>query len=449
LNLTNISTSVRDIIRIAIPLIIGSLGHNIISLTDTVVLGRYGAAHVTEFAAIGLMAPAYLLITMIGMAISRGGQILIARRVGEGRSRYVGRIAQNMLYFEVAVATFFLVVTVFFGYQMLATFINTQDLLDACWDFLRYRIWGIYFTFVGTCVIALYSGIGRTKIIIFNALVLAGVNMALNYVLVFGMYGFPEMGIRGSALASVIAEGLGMIVFITYLIIDKQNRKFHLFYLPPIDFELIKLQARLSAPIALQSFFGMGSWLLFFALVEDYGKDALAASNAVRVIYLFLGVPTWGMSNATTTIVSQLIGQDKKDEVFATLGKISLVNLAMTALLSIWILLFPSAIVSITSTSATVVHDAVPLLPLLFVILMTISVANIYYNGIVGAGAIGISLIMQIFTVLCYVGYAIVVMKILHLSLHFAWCAEMVYFILILVASVLYMRTKRWHSVDL
>jgi multidrug resistance protein, MATE family len=447
--LTNLSTSVRDIIRIAIPLIIGSLGHNIISLTDTVVLGRYGEAHVTEFAAIGLMAPAYLLITMIGMAISRGGQILIARRVGEGRSRYVGRITQNMFYFEVAVATFFLVITVLFGYQMLATFINTQDLLDACWDFLRYRIWGIYFTFVGTCVIALYSGIGRTKIIITNALVLAGVNMALNYVLVFGMFGFPEMGIRGSALASVIAEGLGMIVFIAYLIWDKQNRKFYLFSLAPIDFELIKVQARLSAPIALQSFFGMGSWLLFFALIEDYGKDALAASNAVRVLYLFLGVPTWGMSNATTTITSQLIGQDKRNEVFGTLGKISLVNLAMTAILSIPILLYPTTIVSITSTSATVIHDAVPLLPLLFLFLMTISVANIYYNGIVGAGAIGISLMLQIVAVLAYTAYAIVVMKMLHLSLSVAWCAEMVYFVLILTASMLYMRTTRWHSVDL
>jgi Na+-driven multidrug efflux pump len=240
-----------------------------------------------------------------------------------------------------------------------------------------------------------------------------------------------------------------MIVFVAYLILDKDNRKFHLFYLPPIDFELIKVQARLSAPIALQSFFGMGSWLLFFALVEDYGKDALAASNAVRVIYLFLGVPTWGMSNATTTIVSQLIGQDKKNEVFGTLAKISLVNLGLTILLSVWILLFPSAIVSITSTSATVVRDAIPLLPLLFVVLMTISVANIYYNGIVGAGAIGISLIMQIVTVFCYTAYAIIVMKVLHLPLYTAWCAEMVYFVLILVASILYMHTTRWHSVDL
>ena len=95
-HLKNLSTSFRAIISIAIPLIVGSLGHNIISMTDTIVLGRYGANHETEYAAIGLMAPAYLLITMIGLAISRGGQILIARRVGEKRDRYVGRITQNM-----------------------------------------------------------------------------------------------------------------------------------------------------------------------------------------------------------------------------------------------------------------------------------------------------------------------------------------------------------------
>ncbi len=445
----NISTSVRSIITIALPLIIGSLGHNIISLTDTIVLGRYGENHETEYAAIGLMAPAYLLITLIAMAISRGGQILIARRIGEGRSRYIGRIVQNMLYFELCIATFFFIITFLFGYRLLESFINERSLLDACWGFLRYRIWGIYFTFIGAAVIALYSGIGRTQVIIFNAAVIAGVNLLLNYALVFGMFGLPEMGIRGSALASVIAEAMGMLVFLAFIYLDKQNRKFHLFMLPPIDWDLIRIQARLCTPIALQTLFGMGSWLLFFSFIENYGTHALAVSNAVRVLYLFLGVPTWGMGNATTTIISQLIGQGKKDEVFMTSLKISAVNLVLNIVVSSIILIAPIYVLSITTTSPSVIADAAELMPLLFGMLLVIAVANIVYYTIVGTGAIGVSLIIQIITVAAYTIYAYWATELQHLSLSYAWCAEYVYFVLCIVLSILYLKSNRWRTVEL
>lgn len=412
-------------------------------------LGRYGVSHEVEYAAIGLMAPAYLLITLIAMAISRGAQILIARRIGEGRSRYVGRIVHNMLYFELFVATVFFGATWLFGYKLLHSFINEPALLEACWGFLEYRIWGIYFTFIGAAVIALYSGIGRTQVIIFNAAVIAGVNLLLNYALVFGMFGLPEMGIRGSAVASVIAEAMGMGVFVSFIAWDTQNRKYNLFTLAPIDWDLLRLQVRICTPIALQTLFGMGSWLLFFTFIENYGTHALAVSNAVRVIYLFLGVPTWGIGNATTTIISQLIGQGKKDEVFGTGLKIAFVSFCLNFLVAVWVLILPTSILSITTTSASVIADATELMPLLFGMLLVISVANIVYYTIVGTGAIGVSLIIQIITVSAYTMYAYWATELRHLSLGYAWCAEYVYFIICIILSITYLKTNRWRNVRL
>ena len=84
---------------------------------------------------------------------------------------------------------------------------------------------------------------------------------------------------------------------------------------------------------------------------------------------------------------------------------------------------------------------------LLFFILICIAFANIFYSGIVGAGAIGISLLLQIVAVIAYVAYAYTVMEWLHLPLIVGWCAEFVYFSLILIFSIIYMRGARWHSV--
>jgi Na+-driven multidrug efflux pump len=193
----------------------------------------------------------------------------------------------------------------------------------------------------------------------------------------------------------------------------------------------------------------MGSWLLFFSFIENYGTHALAVSNAVRVLYLFLGVPTWGMGNATTTIISQLIGQGKKEEVFMTALKISAINFVLNAIVSSCILIAPVYILSITTTSPSVIIDAAELMPLLFGMLLVISVANIVYYAIVGTGAIGVSLIIQIITVTAYTIYAYWATELRHLSLSYAWCAEYVYFALCIALSITYLKSNRWRTVEL
>ena len=447
-----LSTSFRYIITMAIPLIIGSLGHNIISATDTLVIGHYGhsdAETAINLSAIGLAAPLYLLLTMIGLAFSRGGQILIARKLGEGQTHFVGRLAQNMVYAELCFAVLFFIIIRFGGWGILYVFIKDPAILAAAWAFLSYRIWGIFFGFIGIAFIALYSGVGRTQIIIINAIVLASVNIALNYGLVFGKWGFHEMGISGAALASVVAEGCGLFVFIVYVLLDPKSKAYGLFKFPPIDTPLIISQIKLSAPIALQSFFGMGSWFLFFSLIEKMGSDYLATTNAVRVLYMFLGVPAWGLSSATNTIVSSLIGQNKREEVFRTIGKISIVSVAFSALVSSSLLFFPKTLLHLTTDSTHLIEFAQPIMPLLFGVLMVIAVAQMFYNGIVGTGAIRISLSLQAVAVFAYIVYAYSIIHLFPHNLVAAWSSEFVYFFVLLVGAISYMSTDRWHSIRL
>ena len=121
----------------------------------------------------------------------------------------------------------------------------------------------------------------------------------------------------------------------------------------------------------------------------------------------------------------------------------------MTLIISMGILLIPTQILQITTTNVSVVQDSVQLMPLLFVILLCIAFSNIFYNGIVGSGAIGISLLLQIVAVIAYVGYAYYVMEVMHYPLWVGWCAELVYFMLIFIGAILYMRGTRWHDVSI
>ena len=115
-------------------------------------------------------------------------------------------------------------------------FLNNQDIFQACIDYLSFRSYGIFFSYAGVIIVALYTGVGRTTVIIYNAIILGIINTILNYGLIFGQWGLPEMGIAGAGLASTIAEGLAFIVFIVYILRDKEARAYGLFQLPNFDF---------------------------------------------------------------------------------------------------------------------------------------------------------------------------------------------------------------------
>lgn len=442
----NVSTSYKEILSISFPLIIGSLGYNIVAATDTLFIGRGGDT--IALAAIGLVAPFYLMITLIGLSFSRGGQILIARRVGEENWSEVGAITQNMLYFQLTLATIVYVILKFFSYNILDIFIDNEEILRACEGYLYYRIDGVFFGYGGLTAIALYSGVARTKIIIYNTIVLGVVNVFLDYVLVFGYWGFPEMGIEGAGIASTIAEIVAFFTFVAYAWWDKNSQQYQLFKLPPIDWDLIKTQFKLSTPIALQSGIGLFSWFIFFSLIEKLGTQDLAVSSTVRVIYIFFSVAAWGLGSATSTIVSQLIGKNKGNEVFQTSTKIVLISVIITAIPSLLLILAPEYVMLVVTSDEAIIAASIPVLKLLFFIEIGIAAYTIYYNAIVGAGAIFVGLIINIIAAVLYVSY-IYYMVTMKGELLWVWSAEFVFSFIVLMLSMFYLKSNRWKKLSL
>jgi MATE family multidrug resistance protein len=440
-----VSTSYKKILGISFPLIIGSLGYNIVAATDTLFIGRAGDT--VSLAAIGLVAPFYLMITLIGLAFSRGGQILIARRVGAKNWQAVGEITQNMLYFQLILAAGFYVILKFFGYEVLDIFIQNEEILKSCEGYLHYRVDGILFGYAGLTAIALYSGLGRTNVIIYNTIVLAVVNVFLDYVLVFGYWGFPEMGIEGAGMASAISEVVAFITFVIYALWDKFSKRYQLFKLPPIDWDSITTQLKLSAPIALQSGVGLFSWFLFFSLIEKLGTESLAISSTVRVIYIFFSVSAWGLGSATSTIISQLIGQNKQQEIFWTTTKIMWVSVIITAIPSLLLLLAPEYVMLVVTDNEKIIQASIPLLKMLFFIEIGIAAYTIYYNAIVGTGAISVGLIINLITSAIYIAY-IYYMVIYTNDLLWVWSAEFVFSTTVLLLSMFYLKSNRWQRVN-
>jgi multidrug resistance protein, MATE family len=439
-------TSYKQILQISLPLIIASFGHSLIGATDTFFLGRSG--NTTYLAAIGLVAPLYLVITMVSLALARGGQIMIARRVGENRLSSVGAIAQNMLYFELVFAAICFVLLYYGGEHILWFLIDSPELLDISIEYLNYRVFGIFFGCAGVTFISLYTGVARTGIIIVTSVIMALFNIVLNYLLIFGNYGFPEMGIGGAGLASAISEFFAFIAFLVFALLDKKSKDYHLLRLPKADFKEIFTQIKLSTPLALQNFLGMVSWVFFFGFIENIGEEEMAISSVIRVIYLFLGAIAWGFGSGTNTIISKLIGEIKLREVVPTLFRVSFVSVALTALFSLPLLLIPGWIVNAITDEVIIIDSTAKMMPMLFFILLGTAAYTIFYNGIIGTGDIRISLIITFIGAVLYVAFGAIFINVMHKNLFWAWSVEFIYSGFVLVMCLWYFfKTKRWFRV--
>lgn len=440
-----LGTSYGQIFRLSLPIMMGSAAQNIIVLSDNVFLYHYD--HL-QFAAVGVIGAFYLVLASIGYGFSRGGQIFIARKYGEKDMKSLGMYFQALVLFEAVLAVLIFGFIHLFGYDFLKLLISSTEILDYCYEYLYYRSYGVFFSYLGVALIALYTGIAQPKIILFDTLVLTISNIILNYVFVFGKWGAPAMGIGGSALASTLSEVIAFIVFIAYIVYKRAYKTYHLLDFTSINLRRIYECFSISFPIVIQSALGLGSYFLFFTFIENNSAKDLEISNLIRNIYLILSIPAWGYSAGINTMVSNFIGTKKRQAVFPLIQKTAWLSFLTTSAITLPILLFPEFFLYplFGSSENQLVSESKTILWILFPILGIFSFGSIFINGLTGTGHTKTALWIQTLFTIVYTIYSLMVIKFLKLNLYFAWSAEIIYWLGIMIFVIVYLKTNKWHE---
>lgn len=212
----------KQIWSVSYPILLSLLAQNVINVTDTAFLGRVSEIALGASAMGGLF---YICIFTIAFGFSTGSQIVIARRNGEARYGDVGPVMIQGVLFLLVMALLLFGFTKAFGGNIMRLLVSSESIYNATMEFLDWRIFGFFFSFVNVMFRALYIGITRTKVLTINAVVMALTNVVLDYALIFGHFGLPEMGIKGAAIASVIAEAASLLFFLiyTYITVDLKS----------------------------------------------------------------------------------------------------------------------------------------------------------------------------------------------------------------------------------
>ena len=433
----------KEIWRVTYPIFLGLLAQNVINVTDTAFLGRVSEVALGAAAMGGLL---YICVYTIAFGFSVGSQILIARRNGEGNYRAVGPIMWQGTTFSFGMAVCLLILMYFSAAPLIRLLITSDSIYGATYEFFTWRIWGFLFAFVNVMFRGLYIGITRTKVLTMNAVVMALVNVVLDYALVFGELGLPEMGVRGAALASVIAEASSLLFFLLYTYYKVDLKKYGLNRFGQFDLSMVLRILRISCFTMVQYFLAMAIWFVFFMALERLGQRQLAVANIVRSVYVVLLIPVQALSTTANTLVSNLIGAGGSSGVVTLLHKISRMSFLIMVVCVGLCVAFPGSILSVYTNEEALLVESVSALYVVCGAMLIASLANVYFNGISGTGNTQAALVLEVFVQVFYALYIIVVGMVIQASVDVCFTTEVIYYVLMLGSSLIYLKKAKWQN---
>jgi putative MATE family efflux protein len=441
-----VNASYRDIWRMAFPVIGGALAVTVLNVTDTIFLGRIGE---TELGASALGGIFYFVMVMVGVALGVGTQIQIARRAGEKNHAAIGEIFDHSFLLLLCLSLLQFAVLEFFSKQIFSVLVDEPDIRAACHEFLQYRSIGIFFVMMATAFRSFYVGIATPKVWGYYSFLMAVINIALGYALIFGHWGMPQMGIAGAGLASSIAEASGLIFLFAYSSIKNAIKEFRLFCFTTLNRELITKTIVLSAPLIVQNLISMGAWFIFFVFVEKMGKHALAISNITRSVYMVDMTPMWGFSVAANSMVSNLIGQGRKEEVMPLINRIIKMATAISFGMILLNVIFPYQLMRLFTSNTALIRDSYGSLLMVCIAMIIFPMAIVCISAVSGTGATRTALYIEIVAILVYMLYLVAVVFGLNMSLEVAWMAETIYWLLTGIVSYLFLKSLKWTKISI
>jgi len=432
-----------QIIRIAYPVFLTLLIQNLIQVINTAFLGHVGEVELGASAIGGIF---YIAIFVVAFGFSIGAQILIGRRNGENNLNQIGEIFFFGTVFLLLIALLIFYFTRLYSGLILTKLLHSPNVLNASIEYLDWRIGGLFFASINLMFRAFFVGIIHTKVLTFNAISMALTNVFLDYVLIFGKWGFPEMGISGAALASVISEFVSTVFFIIYTVFFIDLKKYGFIGVVWRDIRVIRSILNVSTALMIQFFLALSTWLFFFLAIEGMGETNLAISNIIRSFYMIAGIPVFALSATSSTLVSNVIGAGKSDEALAIIWKIARLTLAISLVLSVILFLFPEPVLRLYTSNPELIRESIPSLYLILIVLLVLSVGNVFFQSVSGTGNTRSALMIECFTLLVYAIWIWVVAIHLKAPLVVCWTVELIYAFLIGTLSYIYFRYAKWQN---
>jgi len=331
----------QRILGLALPIIGGMVSQNLLNIVDTAMVGFLGDS---ALAAVGLGGFVVFMCQALILGISTGVQSTAARKKGEGRADRAAAILNTALLLVLVVAPVFSLILI----QVVPTlfpYLNSDStVIELGIPYLEWRLGAIVFVGMNFAFRGYWNALDMSRVYMTTLIMMHACNIVLNYVLIFGKFGAPALGVAGAGMASAISMSIGTAI---YLVLGCKHVAKDGFLKRLATREETSSLIRITLPSGLQQLFFSAGLVAMFWIIGKIGTPELAAANVLITVLLFAILPGIALGLACATLVGQALGRKEPEDAYQWAWDVAKVTAALLAVLGLPMWLVPDMVSSI------------------------------------------------------------------------------------------------------
>ena len=325
------------ILSIALPIALQNLITFAVSMIDTMMLGSLGEV---QLSAASIGNNLFFILTILIFGLAGGSNILISQYWGKGDVKAIHKILSIMYRACIIITSIFIAIAIFLPEKFMKIYTSDALVIEQGASYLRIVAIGYIFYAITNCTIMMLRSVKTVKISLFVYTISLIVNGFFNYILIFGKFGAPVLGVRGAAIATVIARITEFAIVLFFMIKVEDKIRLRVKHLIKVDKLMLKDFLSNVIPVLFNEFLWSTGSTMISIIIGRLGTETVAANSISNVVFQFVTVFIFGLSNATAVIIGNTIGEGKNDkakEYSRTIGLLSIVMGLLSALVILFI----------------------------------------------------------------------------------------------------------------
>ncbi len=341
----------KKILKISLPAGFNSLLDMLQVITDLIMVGTISAFAV---AAVGIGLQSLMFVFAVLTLFHVGTNALISRFYGAGKMKRASLALSTLYLFAFGLSLVVAPLWYFGSSELYVLFGVSPEVRELGQSYVQILTLMMPFIFVKLVFITALSATGDTKTPMFVKLISIVLNIGLNYLLIFGHFGFPTLGVQGASIATVIVNMLELMVYLSLY-----NRK-KMPFAPMIRFSknLLKRALKVGLPASYERSLTMGSFMLFTAIIADYGTEVMAGYQIGLRIEGLAFMPGIGFTIAAMALMGQGLGAKKPEQSREDVLLVLKYAIGLMFFLSFFMIFTPEFIVAFFTNDAQTIKEA-------------------------------------------------------------------------------------------